>query len=514
MKRLLVAVLVGLFALVNVSPASAQFGAASYDYDYDNVNIYWDEGLTFTASSLTSTAEYVWTVQELDSQGNVVNTIATRSFTGGTTIQNHINSFEFPNRFYPFRVIDNFNNILSWHFMASFPDNEWLASNGNTSEDEKQAVATTIQPCNGPPYLSVAINGWYRSGFACSVYTTTGSYILLHYRMALAQYGNGDRIVFDQISPVNNGVLDIEIDELADFNAFGIGTTYAFGSQKTNKYVVLNTSGNALPFVNNVAAAISFSAGDNPMRATFNPGAYTCSRLDSGSTWISDCEDVFLVGTDPLRREFGLRFEKSEVPPGTALNRNEQTMIFSGVTPAIWSAYSDQYLFTDSLVGTVSTEVFSFTTNGRIRYLVDLPDSNIGDTAFGNWRITPAALNTGLATPSEMFMIGVSPNGFPPSYLVADDEFVTSINILVTWLGLDSEPGQFMLFMGLFLLGAGVFWWFKFPPLAYSLWYVVSGGLILGSGLGTALFNIVYIATAVPVMWAGFTMRQRSEMEF
>lgn len=488
----------------------ANAAAGSYDYDYDNINFYRSYGLHYHFENLTLGASYQWRFQRLDSDGLVIGVFATREFfsTTTTTVDISLNDYDIPVATYsPIRVIDNYGNILAFHFVAPDPGSEWPLSNGNTLEDEKQSPGglRANTACIAPPYNDTLHNGWHHTGKGCSVSTTPDGYAILHYRTDYTAYPSGDQIIFDQVSPVTNGYLTIETDELLDYNSFGHGTTYSLDATQGDNFIVLNTSGTSLPFVDSVTSALVFTAADNPLRASFDPGAYSCSRYTSGAVWISDCESLFLVSNDSTGNEWSLNFRNSSVVFG-----NSQTMNFQEHTSEIHDAYSGSWTFEDTAAGLVSAVITDFSTAAQqLQFTVPDNSALAGTTSTGTWTVEPNVLNTQLALPSEMYFYGVNTSSFLPTYEITDaEDFVSGIQVLLDLFNLDNEFGHFLFFVILYIVGAAILFAFhigirvvKIPGTAYGLWYVVCGGLVAYS-LADGLFNIVFIVTAIVVIWS------------
>jgi hypothetical protein len=493
------AVMVGM--AVFVSRANAQ-AAAVYSWEYDNQNFYQEYGLTYRMTGLTIGAEYQWQFQQLDDNGLVVDVIATRSLTATATSETiHINNFEFPdNTFAPLKVIDNYGNILTKHYFApefpNFPGAfEWEQSNGNTLENEKQSPGALFNtgPCTSPPYNETLINGWQHTGVACSVATLPNGYMLLHYRMDTADYGSGYVIQMHQISPEVQDIYTFEIDEMVDYNRTGHNTFFSAGSQQTHNFVVLNTSGEPLNFIDG-QASLAFT-GDNPMRVSFDPGAYACTREDSVGAWVSDCESVMLVSNDPQGNEWSLDFVNGTVAPdGTQIGR------FGQSTSQIHTAYSGGSTFSDSLNGVLDLTVYPFSTLRAFAYTIDASAVD-GTVVTGTWTLVPATLPTQLANPDQMFFtarrkadIGV------PTYTVGEVDFGSGLREILIQTGFDTAAGQITLFIVLVVLGSGLFWFFHIPAIVHSVWYLFVGGLLLmvviGNDVASGLFVILFTITA------------------
>lgn len=503
--------------------------ASDYTWEYDNQNFYREYGLTYYMDNLTVGADYEWEFALVDSDGLVIDVVATRSleFTGATTAFGtaypiHINSYEWPeDTFSAVKVSDNYGNILSFHYLAPSPGDEWVLSNGNTAENNKQSTGSrrsTTGGCKAPPYNDTLLNGWHHTARSCSVAVTPGGYTLLHYRMDISDYGNGETINMHYVNPETLDVSEFELDELVDFQTTGRGSVLpARGGQSSNNFVLLNTSGESadLPPIDG-QARLAFSTGDDPMEDSLPVGAYACTREDSGGSWISDCESILLVSSAPNGNEWGFSFQNSEVATHeTGTDPNTQTANFQLSTSQIWDAYNGAWIFGDSEVGTVDTSVYGFSTEFSTTYDVDVLPANAGNVVTGDWRVFPASLPTDLATTSEMYFEGVnrSTNQEPTYILTASDEFAAGIRVLLERTGFDSPSGQIIFFLLTVLVGSGLMWYAKawgvtFPPILHSFWYLGSGSIIIATGLATGLFVILFVITAPLVMLYGIVLQR------
>lgn len=523
------AVGVGLWAVKSVEAQAA----ATYTWAYDTQNFYRDYGVTYTMTNLTVGADYEWSFEILDDNGLVVSVPAVKTFaatSSSTTI--HVGRTEWPeDTFAPVRVTDNYGNTLTFHYLApelpNFPNTfEWEQSNGNTAENHKQSTGSrrsTTGPCPAPPYNESLLNGWHHTARSCSTAVVPDGYTILHYRMDVADYGNGDTIQFHYISPETLDVVEFELDEIVDYQASGHGATYSIGSLDTHNFIVLNTSGEIsdLPWIDGQASN-AFVSGDNPMRADLPVGAYACTREDSGGTWISDCESILLVSNAVSGSEWGLNFSQSQVATHeSGTDPNTQTANFQLSTSQIWDAYNGAWTFGDSEVGTIDTAVYAFSTDRSLTYDVDLPPANAGNTAIGEWRVFPASLPTDLAAPNEMFFDGVNRStNEQPTYLLTDaDEFITGIQNVLELMGFNTPSGQIIFFLLTVVVGSGFMWFAKvwgidFPPIMHSLWFLASGSIILVTGLATGIFAILFIITAPLVVLYGIILQRNGRDSF
>jgi hypothetical protein len=314
------------------------------------------------------------------------------------------------------------------------------------------------------------------------------------------------------MNPETLDILELEIDELVDYNRTGQNTFFSPGSQQTHNFTVVNTSGNVADFANIVdgQARSAFSSGDDPWEADLPVGAYACTREDSGGSWLSDCESVLLVSNAANGNEWRFEFSNSRIQiDGT------QSVTFGLSTSQIWDAYNGSWAFGDSEIGTVDTTVYAFSTSRLFDYDLTLTSADIGDTAVGQWRVIPSSIPTDIATANEMYFDGVNPTTQEsPEYLVvAETETVAGIRDILRDIGFDNPAGQMIVFLvSVVLIGITV-WWFHLPPIIVSVGYLAVGGMILATGLAAGLFQVLFYITSPLIVIYGIMLTRGDSNE-
>jgi hypothetical protein len=104
-----------------------------------------------------------------------------------------------------------------------------------------------------------------------------------------------------------------------------------------------------------------------------------------------------------------------------------------------------------------------------------------------------------------MYFVGVNTATFElPTYVIGDPtEFSTGIVGLFETTGFDTPAGQMIVFLTVFVVGSGAMWWFKFPPVAHSVWFLFVGGFIISvvfsAGVASGFFVLLF-TISVPLV--------------
>lgn len=488
-----------------VKPANA---AVNYSYSYDYTNVYNIFDITYSFTGLDSATEYRWSLYTVDPRdGALLTNLGSVLFTGGTTTTaqfggtswvNPPSFISFPDDYVgPVAVVDSNGTILGWHFVTIFPtgtqnpNGGWLDP-GNTSFPDKQVVSDGKYRgfCQSPLYAPVNSDGWQHTFIPCSVTTQVGGYTLFHYQVDPTYVGpSTNRFMFFPI-PDATVALEIGLDDLLDYQSPTVGFTGA--TEQVLSFVVLNTNGDPLPFVNNFIADGAFTTYDNPIRAEFDPGVYNYSRNNGG--WISDGESVWIVTRDPMLNEWVLTPSAEQVSES-----GQQTLIASAVTPEVWDSYHGFQQVSDISAGYNNTTVYAFSPARTHTYQVAATAAN---GVIATWINRAVAINSGLATPAEMeFEVQAF-------YDVVDvpslDENITQV---LNNTGLNTDSGRAALLV--IILFTGMLGVSAFPGLRSSLWaylivWVGLGAVYIIGGFSTQLITIVYSIVTIGMLL--FTM--------
>lgn len=508
----LLTILTTLFAMGDKArPVAA---AVNYSYSYDYTNVYNIFDITYSFTGLDSNTEYRWSLYTVDPRdGALLTNLGSVLFTGGTTTTaqfggtswvNPPSFISFPDDYVgPVAVVDSNGTILGWHFVAIFPtgtqnpNGGWLDA-GNTSFPDKQVVSDGNRfrqnDCQSPLYAPVNSDGWQHTFIPCSVTTQVGGYTLFHYQVDSTYVGpSTNRFMFFPI-PDATVALEIGLDDLLNYQSPTVGFTGA--TEQVLSFVVLNTNGDPLPFVNNFIADSAFTTYDNPIRAEFDPGVYNCSRNNGG--WISDCESVWIVTDDPALNEWTLTANVDSVG-----ENGTQTLVSRAVTPEVWDSYHGFQQVADASAGYSDTTVYAFSRARNHSYTVA---AGVATNVTAQWINRAAAINSGLATPTEMeFEVQAF-------YDIVDIRtFEENVNEVLNNTGLDTDAGRaalltIILFVG--MLGTAAFPGIRSNIFAYLVVWTGLGSVYILGGFGTLLINTVFIILTVGMWLFGILMLQ------
>jgi hypothetical protein len=281
--------------------------------------------------------------------------------------------------------------------------------------------------------------------------------------------------------------MSLNIDDIIEFQVTG---TYTGAAKESSSFVVINTGGGQLPFVDNTRATQTYDVGDNPMRGLLEPGVYNYSRYDDASAWVSDGESVWIVTDDPQLEEWRITANVGSV--GVDSN---QTLVTHAVTPEVWTAYHGYQLVADAFSGYSNGIVYAFAQSRQHTYQV------ASTTAADNlvqWINRASAIFSGLATVTEMeFEVQANFD------IVEFPTFEDKINQVIVNTGLDTDSGSAALLV--ILLAGGMMITAAMSSLRGNVfiylvvWTGIGGTYIVG-GFGTVLVNTSF-AVFTMALW-------------
>lgn len=512
---LLVAMLIGITSMYAPKPAHA---AVNYTWSYDFTNVYNTNVITYSFSGLDSATTYRWDLFLVDPvTGQPTQSVGFQTFTGGTSdspvyfggvnFSTPAGTPNFPDGYVgPVAIVDSNGTVLGRHFVTTLPtyltttDSQWFDSGaGNTTIGERQVVGGLQDQgtCRNPVYNEFNSSGWLHDYTVCGVATVTNGYAILHYQVTAAYdpASDDDDIIFYRV-PTSTVAISISVNALIDYQQTA---AYTPGSIFYS-FVVLNTSGRTLPFIDNNRASNAFGTVGNPMLGAFLPGIYNYSRYDSGSSWVSDGESVFVVTDDPSLNEWSVTAGTDQIAMG-----GYQVATTHAVTPEIWTSYHGQQVLSDGLVGTVDSTVYSFATARSFRYQTST--SALDDSVAITWDNIASSLNSGLATPAEMGFEAVTYYAN-----VAAATFEQNLNTTLHDTGLDTPAGRAALFtiiLTIGMIGVSAFPGLRNHVFAYLVMWTGLGGVFVLGGLSTLLITSVW-GVMTFALWVGAVLLSTS----
>lgn len=499
----------------NPMPANAQTSSVNYTFSYDFANRYNTQQIEYSFSNLVATDTYTWAVYTVSIQtggllsqfGSTTSTPDNRSGSptdetfrfGGVDFSTALGTIVYPPGYSgPIAVVDTANGtILGRHFIVerptfvTTPDSQWLDGGaGNTTFGERQVIGPTrfSGDCRNPVYNEFNSDGWLHSFNPCSVTTVSNGFAILHYQMTAAYdpASDDDDIVFYRV-PDTDVEFRLPINDLIDFQQTA---AYTPGVIQDN-FIVVNTSGRLLPFLDNTRCAQAFSNAENPCISGFNPGVFNYSRYTDAPAWVSDGESVWIVTSDPTLREWGIKVQNDEVREA-----GRQIVTITSVTEAVWTSYHGTQVLEDSQQGTIDSTVYAFSETRSYPYTA----ASVPGGVIVEWTVAPSSINSGLATASEMaFAI----SDFYAIVEVVYPPLDETLNEVLQNTGLDTDSGRaavltILLFVG--MIGVAAFSALRGNIYAYLVVWTGLGSVFILGDFGTMLVNTMFIIMTI-TMW-------------
>jgi hypothetical protein len=330
-------------------------------------------------------------------------------------------------------MIDNFGHVLSWHFMAPEIPITWDIDTSTTLANHKQGISLT-------PYAAVNGDGYHRNNEPLFAQSTLGDITLLHYTAT-------STVVTDliRINDIENLTTTVTLS-LSEMMAYNLHDSF-FDGTATTGYVILNSDGHFIPFLDYVESAASFPVvARNPFYIDIDSGVYDYPRYTPGGTLLSYGQNVWVLseGKGPLALFGGTEWDmvagNNSVPQG-----GNQVARFLQITENVWNDYSLQRL-TDSNLGTVDDTDYPYTRDRSFPFTA----SNTLGTATLTWIVQAPGLSVPSVDP-YMFRFEIS-----DTYIITISTAVidTSEQLggTLDLLALKSPLGQVVAMLGLMLI--------------------------------------------------------------
>jgi hypothetical protein len=500
-----------IFAYVGHSNKSepalaAPMYAVDYTWSYNYTNVYNTEFITYSFTGLNTGTVYRWDVFTTDHSGALranLGTIALTNVTsttfqfGGAAFNSLPGQIAFPHDYAgPVVVVDYYTNTtLGKHYIVENPayrdpNAEWFGAPGNTTLTERQVIGTNqhLGECANPAYGDVNVDGWFHNYTPCSVLTPVGEFGILHYQLPTGITTTNDVIDF-YLMPGTDNPLTISMDDIIQYQLSSCNFCGGTVTDNTSafSFIIVNTNGEPLPFIDNSLAASTFSTEDNPAIASFDPGVYNYVR-DDGS-WVSDGESVWIISDDQEGIEWSLT--------GTGQVKESGTMNVTAraVTPEVWDSYSGYQEISDTDGGYSDATIYAFATSRTHNYQVS---GTVSDGVLVEWIQRASGINSNLATVSDMEFI------VSHTYDIIDVlSFEENVNVILTDAGLNSDAGRaFLMTLVLFsgMLGTAGMTGLTKNIYAYLVVWTGLGAMVVLGGFSTLLVTTVWTFTTIG-MW-------------
>lgn len=488
MKKLLF-LLIPIIAFIAV-PHTVSAEPHVYDWAYNSTNVYKSGSLLYVLGDggtatvgMDINVTYSFEFQRLNNAGQVQETFATRIVGPGQTAYSMvIFSNEWPSGAnFPFRVVDNYGQVLGHHFLAAAPHEDWATSGGNNGEDDKVGIGDV-------PYYPINADGWHhRSDSHEAVTTSSGDYTFLHYR------GDFSGPVTDNVElydiPGGNLVATFSLQEMFDYNRHESGVLGV--SAEENSFIVLTRDGKTPVWINKDQNDHAFGSTtvDNPMEFSIGTGVYQYIKADSVSAPIAYGESVWIVSQSTVDWEWELSVISSPVSAGS-----EQTAVLKQLSANVKTAYDNQTL-TGSLTGVIADAPIAYI---RTRYEQYSPVGTAGDVEQLVWNVEA----------KEMIDVNADEFNFEMKVTYTLSDATTAAENLQKGflrLGLGSGFGNMLVMLFFMTLGLIVATRFTNGGIYFQMIvFVAVGGVFVMFGLADTLTKTVWggatVAVAVVIM--------------
>ncbi len=480
--------------MVRVDNVRAQ-AAATYTHEFNSTNLYTNDGqLTYHFTNLDANANYVWLLQGIDENGIGIQALGMKFFTGGTsaTIQWIDDDFDRGNgTLYsgPARVIDNFGNRFGPHYLLPGcliaavtncgPDNiDWVQDGTAENPEDDRFVIGRVAHIEDEN-----VEGWFHPLRDHNVVMIVeGDFTFLHYR---ADVPSTDEYAIMRMSD-STVLARFIIADLITYNTH-VGLTVLTARQPENNFIVLNTSGEQLGFINRVQEDAAFNqigSGDNPFTLTLGLGAYDYIRTDNVGAHVTDGESVLLIGSGG-RNEWRLFSNQDEVRVATNINLDLHTQ-----TVEIFDDGFRNHTLIDDIGGAIDTADYDFTKRRSDFYEVQAQPVAVAL----DWLIAPVVSNLedigGLT--NRRFIVSHDYVTFVPNAQESQD-LRQRIENNISGIGFDTTFGRglalvLMIMVAFIALGRrhvrGI--------IPYGLTFIIIGGVWIGVGMSDPLTTILF----------------------
>jgi len=451
------------------------------------VNYYSDESLVYAFSGLDTTVAYQWDLQVLNSNGMVLQTLFTVKSTGSATAALSFGNIASDGRVWPvgltapLRVVDNFGQVLGYHFIAPAPDSDWTTGVGINDADHKTVIGSTYQL----PVDSI-LNNHHQILDPSTVTTRQGEYSLLHYR-ADAVNPSQDIIEISNMADATS-LCDVAISELSDYNQGPL----ASGQNPLTRYVVIETAGILRSWLPIGQIATASFASCNPMWQYVPAGSYDYRRSDEiipGQSAIG--ESVWLVSQGPasspgpgidLHRDAWLEWTTQSRSVDVVVS-GQNTITLTARTEGIWDAWLDQEL--DS----VALDTSDWDSQ-RIRQFRIAVSATPEAQKMVIWQLIPSSLN--YLDIGSAGQYGFQQRDAYRIFVGAGTQSLeTGVDSLRAGLGIDNDEGTLLLFLAMATLAFGFLFFLRAPGIIYAVALITIGGGFLLIGWFSPLISLL-----------------------
>lgn len=331
---------------------------AAYTYLSHITNIYTAFSLVYDLTFLDADTQYTFSLYTTDyTTGTTkVKLLQQKSISGVTSA-----TLEFDNvhaaTYYPATVeeetaplivVDQWNNIIGHHFVTPAPNDAWWEADTSTAVYYKTAIGDVI-------YNDKGLYGYQHDPYNIAASTTQIDGItLLHYQApapgGYAVSTDQEITITDLANPITSTV--ISLDDLVHYNCGNSGIADSYWILAHLDYVVLNTTGNPMPYIDTIQELLSFpdtSYHQDPFKTSFSPGVYEYVHTDATAHELSGIgESVWILeNTSTPIPEWSIDL------PDEVIENKLARLTLTAVDSNVWAGY-DYSLLYDYTLGAIS----------------------------------------------------------------------------------------------------------------------------------------------------------------
>lgn len=475
--------------------------AANYTTEYNNTNIYTTDGfLIYAFTGLDAAEDYVWLLQGIDESGVGFQALGIKFHSGGTTDTIIFTGQDFDRgdgTVYsgPARVIDNYGNELGRHYLLpgcflpastncgpdGFP---WILDGTATNPEDDRFIIGKLAHLE-----EINSEGSYFHPIFDQqvVMIPEGDHTFIHYRADIP--GTDEYAIMNVNDPTV--LYRFVIDDFITYNIDVRCCSVITSSQPENSFMVLNTNGEDLGFVNVIQADAAFNqptSGDNPFTVSLPLGAFDYVRTDNVGAHVTDGESTLLISRGGTQ-EWGLSSNQDEVVVATNLNFELQSR-----TLQIFNSSYVNHTLEDSILGVLDTADYAFAI--RRHDFFEVTGSPV--SAQLDWFIAPTETNLqNINFADRRFEVQHTYLAFVPD-VGETTGLQQRVENSISGIGLDTPFGRgiglvFLILVGFMFLGRrqvrGI--------VPYGLTFIVIGGVWIGIGMSDTLTTLLFGVSAI-----------------
>lgn len=466
------------------SNAQAQ-APQTYTSSYNTTNFYANYALQYSLTNLSTSTEYTWSVQLLNEDDTVSETVFGYTFGPGATST----SFSFSNwptdETRPVRVVDQYGQVLGRHFLAPIPHDDWHGTAGVNATSTKIGIGAA-------PYTALSSNDYHHDPSAPDGVTTkVGDYTLFHYNCS---GGCGTDRLQAKIIGTADTVFTLSLAQIVSYN-IGTGWTGSTSSSLSN-FIVLNTGASRPIWVDAVKDAASFTGGtgiSNPHKLNITtPQALAYAKVNASDVLVNRGESLWLITDASSDFEWQVKVKKKVISASKL-----QTLSIRAKSETIWNGFYDKSVYDSCLGAFVSDDIDAFDTLYQVQYTVDndVEQDCTGSVYFKSDTVLPYSGSQDIF----YFLIG-------DSYRISRvaDTIIENIDVILDEWGLDSVGGHMLILIFLNIIFMAMATGLKLKPIFFSVLFVGTIVMTMLFDWWPRMYDIILALLCVVVLWFSF----------